>query len=170
MARPADLPALETRYRLDRHRHMLRMVVRPERLAVPPPPPGLVHLGPEDHPALSDLYALWPRMSFHPGTLEPDFLFGIYDADRLVAVAGAHAHSRRYGAGIIGGVFTHPAYRSRGFATAVTGAVAGALAAAGAHDIALNVLADTVPAIAAYRRLGFTERLAFLDARAIIRA
>lgn len=76
------------------------------------------------------------------------------------------AHSRRYRAEIIGGVFTHPAYRSHGFTTAVTGAVAGAVATVGAHDISLNVLADNALAIAVYRRLGFKEHLAFQEARA----
>jgi predicted GNAT family acetyltransferase len=69
----------------------------------------------------------------------------------------------------IGGVFTHPEYRGRGLARGVTGAVARDLVDAGVQLLALNVKQDNVPAIAAYRALGFTVHRPYLEGHASTR-
>lgn len=170
MARPVDEPAIAARFRFEERIRTLRMAVRPDELAPPPERPGLVPLSMDDSTAIGELYGLWPGMVFQPEMLVGSIMRGIYDGGRLVAVARTHAFSARHGIGVIGGVFTHPAHRSRGLGTAVTGAVAQALRTAGARDILLNVHADNAPAIAAYRRLGFTVHLEFHEGLAALRS
>lgn len=170
MARAMDEPAVTARYRFQERTRTLRMAVTPDQLAPPPERPRAVPLTVDDAAAIGELYGFWPGMVFRPEMLTGSIMRGIYDGGRLVAVARTHAFSARQGIGVIGGVFTHPAYRSRRFGTAVTSAVAQALRAAGARDILLNVHADNAPAIAAYRRLGFTMRLEFHEGMARLRS
>jgi predicted GNAT family acetyltransferase len=65
--------------------------------------------------------------------LEHGIYYGAYLAGTLVAVAGTHAVSRRHRVAAIGNVFTHPAWRGCGRATATTSAVARALIHDGAR-------------------------------------
>ena len=80
--------------------------------------------------------------------------WGVTDEDRLVAVAGTHAIGRAQGIAILGNVFTHPRYRGRGHATAVTSAVTSALLEQ-VDEVVLSVNPDNVHALQAYDRLGF---------------
>jgi ribosomal protein S18 acetylase RimI-like enzyme len=169
MARPSDRSGIELGCLFDEPGWMLRMVVTPDALVAPTEQYDAVRLGLGDEEAIRDLYALWSATAFRREMLDVGTMYGIYDEGRLVAVAGTHAISTRHRVGAIGGVFTHPRYRSRGLATAVTGAVANALRADGIHDIALNVHADNDPAITAYRRLGFKTHAAFLEGQAVRR-
>ena len=160
LVRQPDLPAVEQRYGVEIAWTMLRLVVTARELrpapAAPATPIALRPLLAADLPALRDLYALWPETVFTPFMLEYGVYYGAFDGDALVAVAGTHAFAPARHIGAIGNVFTHPAYRGRGLATAATGAVAAALVRDGAREVALNVREDNAPAIAAYRRLGFT--------------
>ncbi len=166
----ADLPALAARYRLEDIWMMRRMVVRVG--ASPPrrPAPDGVTLRPltrADVPALLTLYR-GETVTVSPS---PDNgpLYGAFLDGELVAAAGTHAVSARHGVGIVGGVYTSPARRGRGLATATTGAVVAALADAGAREVALNVRADNAPALAAYTRLGFTPHVDFWEGDARLR-
>jgi ribosomal protein S18 acetylase RimI-like enzyme len=82
--------------------------------------------------------------------------FGVYNRARLVAAAGTHIYSAREGVGVIGNVFTHPDFRSRGYGTAVTAAVA-ALLKQRCKLIVLNVDPANRTARHIYENLGFKE-------------
>jgi ribosomal protein S18 acetylase RimI-like enzyme len=162
--------AAETRYRIDESWTMLRMVVQPETIR---PAPGVeatvVALNRDHLSEVSRFYASWPDTVFTPFMFEHGVYFGAYVQGELVAVAGTHALSTRHQIGVIGNVFTDPDHRGKGLATAVTGAVARELFARGARDVALNAREDNLPAIAAYRRIGFQIEEPFWEASAQLR-
>ncbi len=162
--------AVETRYRVDQAWTMLRMLVRADSLRpVTVADADIVRLTPDHFDAAQTLYKAWPDTVFTPFMFEHGVYYGAYRAGELVAVAGTHAVSSTYMIGVIGNVFTHPNHRGRGLAAAVTGAVAGALLARGALDVALNVRDDNTAAIAAYSRLGFQADEPFWEAKATLR-
>lgn len=168
--RPADLPAVERRYRVSRAWTMWRMVVDRASLRPAPPVQGrVVLLGAADLPALQALYALWPETVFTPAMLDPGVYFGVYRDGALVAVAGTHTVGRRAHIATIGNVFTHPAYRGRGLARVTTAAVARALFDGGVETVILNVAADNAPARSAYQRLGFTPYRPYWEGDATLR-
>ena len=163
--------AVATRYRIDHAWTMLRMLVHADSLRpVTAPDAAVVLLTPDHFEAARALYNRWPDTVFTPFMFEHGIYYGAYRAGNLVAVAGTHAMSSKYRIGVIGNVFTHSDHRGRGLAAAVTGAVAGALLARGALDVALNVRDDNAPAIAAYSRLGFQVDEPFWEAKATLRA
>jgi ribosomal protein S18 acetylase RimI-like enzyme len=129
----------------------------------------IVRLTVADLPTLQSLYALQPDSIFTPSMLEHGIYYGAYVAGTLVAVAGTHAITRRHRIAAIGNVFTHPAHRGRGLATATTSAVAQALAQDGAREVALNVAEDNPAAIAVYGRLGFAVHMPYWEGYATLR-
>jgi RimJ/RimL family protein N-acetyltransferase len=163
--------AVEIRYRVDHAWTMLRMLVQADSLRpVTITDAAVVLLTPNHLNAARALYNVWPDTVFTPFMFEHGIYYGAYREGALVAVAGTHAMSSKYRIGVIGNVFTHPDHRGRGLAAAVTGAVAGALFAGGAHDVALNVRDDNAAAIAAYSRLGFQVDEPFWEAKATLHA
>jgi GNAT superfamily N-acetyltransferase len=120
----------------------------------------------EDAPLLRELARR------HPGDLTTPYamadpgvepIFGVVEDDRLVAVARIQASTPA--AWIIGGVFTLPDQRGRGFGREATRAAVAAAVAAGARP-ALFVKEENAPARRIYERLGFVarERRAMIDA------
>lgn len=168
--RRADRAAIERRYRVDRAWLMMRMVVDRARLRLTARPVmALARLGDADLPAMHALYALWPETVFTPAMLDPGIYYGAYDGAALIAVAGTHTVGRDARIATIGNVFTHPAYRGRGLATAATGAVAAALLDSGARQVVLNVAEDNAAARAAYLRLGFMPHESYWEGEATLR-
>ena len=131
---------------------------------------GIAPLSPADLPALQQLYVSWPETVFSPSMLDGGVYFGAYREGALVAAAGTHAVSPRYRIAVIGNVFTDPAHRGGGLATAVTGAVARALFNQGMSEVALNVREDNPAAVAVYRRLGFGTHERFWEGKGSLRA
>lgn len=170
LARKVDLPAVETRYRLQGGWTMLRMAVTANRFQAPSAVNAdLVRLTAEHIDAVQAFYAVHPETVFTRLMLQHGVYYGARVDGNLVAVAGTHAVSRRHGAATIGNVFTLPEYRGRGLATATTAAVAQTLLTEGACEVTLNVREDNAPAIAAYRRLGFTVHLPFWEGKGNLR-
>jgi predicted GNAT family acetyltransferase len=130
---------------------------------------AVVALGREQLGEVSRFYASWPESVFTPFMFEHGIYYGAVVEGELAAIAGTHALSARHQIGVIGNVFTHPDHRCKGLATAVTGAVARELFVRGARDVALNAREDNLPAIAAYRRLGFQIEEPFWEATARLR-
>jgi ribosomal protein S18 acetylase RimI-like enzyme len=170
MVRDDALPAVRRHYTVDDAWIMERMAVEPAGLQLSPPVDlPLMRLTPEHLPALMSLYGISVDSFFLASMLVDGIFYAAVDGSRLVAVAGTHTVSRRHRVATIGGVFTDPAYRGCGLATATTGAVIQALLPEGIDLIALNVRQDNGAAIAAYRHLGFTEHVPFWEGHATLR-
>ena len=95
--------------------------------------------------------------------------YGVQHEGELLAVAGTHSLSARAGVAVLGNVFTHPAARGRGLATLTTSAVTAALLA-GHPDVVLSVEPENGPAVRAYRRLGYRDVGAIVEAQGQRRA
>ena len=74
----------------------------------------------------------------------------------MVCLGGVHVYSRAYKVAALGNIVTHPDYRSRGMATAITTALCRILSPQITH-IGLNVKADNTDAIRVYERCGFNH-------------
>lgn len=112
-------------------------------------------LGPADVGAMQALHSTEPGRAFWlAGMLSDNRFVGLWDEDRLVASAGCHVASERYGVVAIGGVFTHPDRRGEGLGAVVTSELVRRLHGR-YQTIGLNVEAINAPAINIYDRLGF---------------
>ncbi len=80
--------------------------------------------------------------------------YGIYEDGKLVSVAGMYVAIPEVC--VIGGVFTHPAHRGKGFAKMTTSAVL-EHALRGSGLVTLYVRSDNQPAIRVYEELGFSR-------------
>lgn len=169
--RPEVLPALAARYRVVEVRRMWRMVLQPERLPAPCAG-GLERLGPEHAAELKGLFEQARAAGeapgfFLPSMLEEGVFFGARRGAELVAVAGTHLVAPEEGVAAIGHVYTRPDCRGRGLARCLTGAVAAELVRRGLALVALNVCPANLPALRAYRRLGFVRYCDFVEGLAV---
>jgi RimJ/RimL family protein N-acetyltransferase len=139
-------------YQLEAPLAMLRMVV--DRATFQPFAGPAERLGPGDIEDLNRLYQLGFRTGFPISVVEDGIYYGVRVRGRLVSAAGTHVVNPRESIGVVGNVMTHADYRGHDFAKMVTAAVTAELLDRCA-DVALNVHADNVPAIAAYARLGY---------------
>ena len=117
---------------------------------------------PGDIEVLNRLYQLGFGAGFPASVLRDGVYYGIRAAGRLVAAAGTHVISVERGIAVVGNVMTHVDYRRRGLAKVVTSAVTAELLET-VPEVALNVYADNVPALAAYTRLGYREHCRLIE-------
>ncbi len=149
-------------YELESPVAMLRMVV--DRRSFKPHAGPAERLTAVDTEDLNRLYQLGVRAGFPASVVEDGIYYGVRVRDRLVSAAGTHAINEREGIAVVGNVLTHTDYRGHDLAKVVTSAVTADLLGR-VTDVALNVHASNVPAVAAYARLGYrihcrlTERL-----------
>lgn len=101
--------------------------------------------------------------AFLPAQLPSGIFYGVFDHERLIAIAGTHVRSPRYRLAAIGNVFTHPDYRGQGLAALTTRAVVDELFAQGTETIVLNVVQSNRPAVKAYERIGFQVHCEYLE-------
>jgi ribosomal protein S18 acetylase RimI-like enzyme len=146
---------------------MWRMILTFERFL--PVPATCLRLGMPDLADIRELYAHGGGDAFSPWQLEHGTFFGVRSNDQLVAAAGTHLVSHTHELAAIGNVFTRPDHRRHGFARMCTSAVATALFREGIRDIVLNVNQSNLPALTAYRQLGFRTYCAFLEGPAVQR-
>jgi RimJ/RimL family protein N-acetyltransferase len=171
-AQPEHLASLDKRYRLRHVRDMIRMVVRKEEFRPASQQDQAERLTMRDLPELNRIYRLAAAGAFAPYQMETGIFYGLKVNGRLVSTAGTHVISAAQRIVAVGNVFTHPHFRGHGYAQAVTGAVtAEALRGFGPDTpgepeaiAILNVRADNLPAIAAYRKLGYRDALHFIEA------
>ncbi|MEZ0239526.1 MAG: GNAT family N-acetyltransferase [Chloroflexota bacterium] len=158
-ALPEQLPAIQTRYRVDAGSQMVRMWLDADRFR-PVGDAGVVRLVPADAPELNRLYHLGFGSWLPPQAIGDGVYYGIRVRGRLVAAAGTHVIGRGARIAVVGNVLTRTEYRGRGFAKAVTSAVTAELLDFCDH-VVLNVRSDNPPALNAYRHLGYTEHVRF---------
>jgi ribosomal protein S18 acetylase RimI-like enzyme len=120
-------------------------------------------LDPSHAVQLGELYGLGGGDAFTPSQLRHGVFYGVEIGNQIVAVAGTHLVSQEYNVAAVGNVFTHPAHRGQGYATAATSAVISELQSAGIRDIVLNVSQDNRAAVHLYEGLGFERYCAFVE-------
>lgn len=163
-ARPEHWPQVEARYRLRFVYPMFRMAL--DRGSFRPTETGAafrLHMG--DLERLQALYACGggeAADAFAPYQLEQGVFYGLTVGGLLVSAAGTHLVAPHYGLAAVGNVFTHPAHRRQGYATACMGAVTAALLAQGL-DVVLNVAQVNEPAVRLYEKLGYRVHCRFLE-------
>lgn len=141
-----------------------RMALRPERFQ--PAAGDCVPLTPDHAERLKALYAHGGENAFNPDQIPGGAFHGVFVDGQLVAAAGTHLVSLTYGVAAVGNIFTHPAYRRRGYGTAVTSAVVAELQSRAIRDIVLNVSQANDRALRIYERLGFERYCLFFDGMA----
>ena len=162
---PQHLDALQNVYRLASQQPMIRMAVTNDDFRAMTGP-HVVALGGVDIRRINALYGSEGGPSYYvPEHIDAGMYRGVVTDGRLVAVAGTHVVSRSEGVAVVGNVFTHPAYRGRGFATAATSAVTGALLEF-CEYVVLTVDPKNLPAVSAYERLGYGEVCQLVEASA----
>jgi ribosomal protein S18 acetylase RimI-like enzyme len=120
-------------------------------------------LTPADAARLGAFYAAaHPGNWFEPQQLATGLYRGILLDGQIVSAGGVHVISEAYGVAGLGNIATLPAYRGRGYASAVVRAVACA-AQARVGLIGLNVAARNGAALRLYTRLGFCPVAEFDD-------
>lgn len=112
-------------------------------------------LDPHDVVAMTDLVERTRPGPFEPRTIELGNYVGVFDEDRLIAMAGNRFRLEGYRE--ISAVCTDPAYRGRGLAAAMVRHLV-ALTSAQGDTPFLHVAETNTSAIALYERLGFTRR------------
>jgi ribosomal protein S18 acetylase RimI-like enzyme len=152
------IPAIQEYYRFPESlREVLRMAVTADSLLASNNTPDrpVEQLTIDDLPKLRDLYALYPENHFRQDALEHGTFFGVRDGARIVTAGGTHVVTATYDIAVLGNIFTRPDERRKGYAAAITTALARELMAQGCRDVVLNVTATNDPAIRMYLQLGF---------------
>ena len=161
--RPEHVPIVEKYYRLSELHPMWRMSLEVFR----PQTAGALRLGMDRLSEIRELYRTDNGAdAFAPYQLATGYFYGVQQDGNLVSVAGVHLASLHTSIGAIGNVFTHPAYRGRGFAGRCVSAVVEALQADGISTIILNVEQSNLGAVRVYERLGFVKYCPFIEGSA----
>lgn len=165
---PQHITGLKKVYRLSNQQPMIRMLVQPEHFE-PAYRVQTIPLQGVDIRRVNALYSSEGNTSYYiPEHIDQGVYRGVVVGGRLVAVAGTHVVSPAERVAVVGNVFTHPAYRGRGYATAATSAVTERLLEYCDH-VVLTVDPTNTPAVTAYQRLGYEEICQLVEASAIRR-
>jgi ribosomal protein S18 acetylase RimI-like enzyme len=147
----------EAHYRPALWWRMRRMRLRSGELRLPSGVEQAEPLGVDDRIEIERLLTgRGHQAAFTASMLASGVYYGIRASGRLAAVAGTHAVSTASRLACIGNVFTAPEMRGRGYAAAVTAAVARVLFERDCDRLLLNVNTENQSAIRVYERLGFT--------------
>ena len=132
----------------------------PKEIQREPPPNNatLRELISADIPQMVALAELTEPGPFRTGTSNLGRFFGIFEGDRLLAMAGQRLSIP--GLREVSAVCTHPDARGRGYARAAMIEVINDMVSRGETPF-LHVLATNAPAISIYTALGFTRRRSF---------
>jgi GNAT superfamily N-acetyltransferase len=155
-----DPPALPSGWSLVRGGELTQMVCRIARLterSTLSAGAALRRLGTADVSAMLELATLTEPGPFRERTIELGNFYGIFEGDRLLAMAGQRM--RVPGFVEVSAVCTHPDARGRGYAGILMSEVMRDIFAEGATPF-LHAFADN-PAVRLYEKLGFTHRRSF---------
>ena len=159
MHSPPDLlPAIETKYPHAEHYVEAWMLVKRNQSVVSPSE-NVRRLCPEDAQQLAVLLSTRRErkkvdVSKCVGWLDEQPMYGVFIDGELVSYAGSFIQTSQVW--MIGGVYTHPDYRNRGYATQATLAIT-QQALRSAESAALFARADNAPAIKAYTKIGYRK-------------
>ena len=135
------------------------------------PGASVVRLYPADADAIRALYRQGGPFTpdyFEPYQVDDGVFYGVKDEQgALSAVGGTHIIDWQAGVGAIGNMYTHPAHRGKGYATAVLEAIVGELLARNVTTIVLNVDERNAVARGLYERYGFVSYCTFIEAEGI---
>jgi ribosomal protein S18 acetylase RimI-like enzyme len=167
LVRLSHRAALARQYRVDGH-EMLRMYVTARAFRRPAETTVVAdRLGPDDVEALAALYAGYDESAFHPDQVGSGVFYGVRDGHgRLLAAAGTHVVSRRYGIAAVGNIYTLPEARGHGYGRAVTAAVVAGLLDGLVDLVILNVAPENAAARRVYEGLGFRTRCRYWEGSA----
>ena len=162
---PQHVEILQRTHRLATQQPMIRMGVTRDSF-MPVHDVETAPLGGVDIRRVNTLYGTEGGPSYYiPEHIESGIYRGVVAEGRLVAVAGTHVVSPHQRVAVVGNVFTHPAYRGRGYATAATSAVTETLFKYCDH-VVLTVDPKNAAAVHAYERLGYREVCNLVEASA----
>lgn len=116
---------------------------------------SFVPIGAANQAAMVELVDMTKPGPFAPEAHRMGPFIGIFDGDRLAAMAGERMSLDGFGE--ISAVCTHPDYRGRGYARQLVSVRGSDIVARGKTPF-LHVFPDNAPAIATYERLGFVVR------------
>jgi GNAT superfamily N-acetyltransferase len=150
-----DPPALPSGWTMVRDGTLSQMVCTNFNAPTDDPRPAITRLSSADVPAMLELTHLTEPGPFRERTIELGAFFGIFDATRLLAMAGQRLHLPQYVE--VSAVCTHPQARGRGYAYALMAEAIREIQERGKIAF-LHVFADNHAAIRVYERLGFTRR------------
>jgi len=170
---PEHLPILQRYFSLALEQPMLRMVVTAADFQPPEAPEresvAVRILRAPDVRILNRLYSSEGAPAYYTSEhLAEGLYYGVFAAQRLVAAAGTHVVSEQRGVAVVGNVFTHPDFRNQGLGRLATGAVTQELLSKCA-DVVLTVDPLNLPAVRAYRRLGYRQECQLLEASVVRR-
>lgn len=164
---PEHLPILRHYFSLAQEQPMLRMAVTAAGFEPAEPASPDVHvrrLRAPDVRILNQLYNVEGAPAYYTAAhLAEGVYCGVSVGQRLVSVAGTHVVSEQWSIAVVGNVFTHPEFRSRGYARLATSAVTAALLGR-CSDVVLTVDPLNAPAVRAYHHLGYREECQLLEA------
>jgi GNAT superfamily N-acetyltransferase len=150
-ASPLDVPG---DWQIERSRWIDQMICE---ASLVPPPIAPLPLGTMDVPEMLELTAATEPGPFSPQTIQMGSYFGIRAEDgRLVAMAGERLRSTAFAE--ISAVCTHPEFRGRGYAQALTTYLAAQIQAAGKTPF-LHVKSENGAKVV-YEKIGFRVRAA----------
>lgn len=116
--------------------------------------PEALRLGPADVGQALELAALTRPGPFGPRTIELGDYFGVFDGERLLAMAGERAFAGNLRE--VSGICTHPQAQGRGLARRLTAKLVRRQLLRGETPF-LHVMRSNEGARALYRRMGFVE-------------
>jgi ribosomal protein S18 acetylase RimI-like enzyme len=152
---PQHLETVLRYFDLDQRQTMIRMRVTPQAFRAIAGPVRRLRGG--DVREINRLYRTDGVPSFYsPRQIEEAVYYGAEQDGHLVAVAGTHVISHASKIAVVGNVYTHPRHRGRRLAQATTAAVTQQLLES-CGEVVLSVDPTNVPAVQAYRRLGYVE-------------
>lgn len=164
---PRHLETVLRHYQLSERQSLLRMLV--DRDSFRPVDGQVRRLAGRHIQEINQLYRIDGTPAFYSSeNIDDAVYYGASDGGRIVAVAGTHVVAPDEGIAVVGNVFTHPGYRKRGLGTVVTSAVTRHLLA-DCREVVLSVDQRNVPAVRAYRRLGYREVGRLIEGSAVRR-
>ncbi|GAA4419976.1 GNAT family N-acetyltransferase [Nibrella viscosa] len=150
----ADELTIPTGWRVELTKPILQMVYQPQQAQLVKDI-DLVRLRDQDIPAMLELTALTKPGPFLPRTIELGNYEGIFQDNKLVAMAGQRLQPDPYTE--ISAVCTHPDHTGKGYAARLVRSQIGHITAA-AHIPFLHLDLDNTAARKLYEKLGFQTR------------